>query len=132
MEYAKEYGIDGQVTCPGFLSRSELDNFLEKSDLFVLPTKAEGLPRVIIEAIAKGLPTVTTPASGNPELISKEWLVDFDDVDGYAEKIKSLVQDKELYERVSRENYNHSMKYESSILQERRDQFYSRLRKLCK
>lgn len=132
LEYAKEYGIDGQVTCPGFLSRIELDNFLEKSDLFVLPTKAEGLPRVIIEAIAKGLPTVTTPASGNPELISKEWLVDFDDVDGYAEKIKSLVQDKELYERVSRENYNHSMKYESSILQERRDQFYSRLRKLCK
>lgn len=132
LEYAKEYDIDGQVTCPGFLSRKELDDFLEKSDLFVLPTRAEGLPRVIIEAIAKGLPTVTTPASGNPELISKEWLVDFDDVDGYAEKIKSLVQDKELYERVSRENYNHSLKYESSILQKRRDLFYSQLRTFCK
>lgn len=132
LEYAKEYDIDGQVTCPGFLSRKELDDFLEKSDLFVLPTRAEGLPRAIIEAIAKGLPTVTTPASGNPELISKEWLVDFDDVDGYAEKIKCLVQDKELYERVSRENYNHSLKYESSILQKRRDLFYSQLRTLCK
>lgn len=132
LEYAKEYGIGGQVTCPGFLSRKELGDFLEKSDLFVLPTRAEGLPRVIIEAIAKGLPTVTTPASGNPELISQEWLVDFDDVDGYAEKIKKLVQDKKLYERVSQENYNHSLKYESSILQERRDQFYSRLRQLCK
>ena len=132
LAYAKQYGIDGQVTCPGFLSRTELDEFLEKSDLFVMPTRAEGLPRVIIEAIAKGLPTVTTPASGNPELISKEWLVDFDDVNGYVEKIKLLIQDKELYESVSKKNFAHSLQYESSILQERRDRFYTQLRKLCK
>ena len=130
LNYAKEHGIDGQVSCPGFLSRQQLDEFLNNADLFVLPTKAEGLPRVIIEAIAKGLPTITTPASGNPELISSDYLVPFYDVDTLAKKIERIVRDKEEYERVSNLNYEHSLQFEGSILQGRRDEFYSKLKSL--
>ena len=132
LNYAKEYGIDGQVECTGLLSRSELTAFLDNSDLFVLPTKAEGLPRVIIEAIAKGLPTITTPASGNPELISVDYLVPFYDVDTLAEKIERLVSDRFEYERVSKVNYEHSLQYEGSILQGRRDEFYNQLKNRIK
>lgn len=132
LAYAKEHGIEGQVSCPGFLTRQQLDAFLNQSDLFVLPTKAEGLPRVIIEAIAKGMPTVTTPVSGNPELIPARYLVDFYDVDTLADRIEKLVTNKEEYEKASKENYVHSLQYESSILQARRDLFYSELKKRCK
>ena len=130
MNFAKKYGIEGQVDCPGLLSRTELSSFLDKSDLFVLPTKAEGLPRVIIEAIAKGLPTITTPVSGNPELISEDYLVSFYDVDTLADKIERLVTDKNEYERVSKRNYEHSLQFEGSILQDRRDEFYRKLKAL--
>lgn len=130
LNYAKEHGIDGQVSCPGFLSRQQLDDFLNNADLFVLPTKAEGLPRVIIEAISKGLPTITTPASGNPELISSDYLVPFYDVDTLAKKIERLVRDKEEYKRVSNLNYQHSLKFEGSILQGKRDEFYNKLKEL--
>jgi len=130
LNYAKEYGIDDQVACTGLLSRAELTRFLDESDLFVLPTKAEGLPRVIIEAIAKGLPTITTPASGNPELISSDYLVPYYDVDTLAKKIERFVTDKKEYERVSKENYEHSLQYEGSILQLRRDVFYGNLKNL--
>ena len=132
MNYAKEYGVEVQVDCPGLLSRTELSSLLDRSDLFVLPTKAEGLPRVIIEAIAKGLPTITTPASGNPELISEDYLVPFYDVDTLADKIERLVTDKYEYERVSKRNYEHSLQFEGSILQERRDEFYRKLKALTK
>lgn len=128
LNYAKEHGVDGQVACTGLLSRAELTSFLDNADLFVLPTKAEGLPRVIIEAIAKGLPTITTPASGNPELISADYLVPFYDVDTLAQKIELLVTNKAEYERVSKENYEHSLQYEGSILQGRRDEFYKQLK----
>lgn len=130
LAYAKEHGIEGQVACTGFLSRQQLDEFLNNSDLFVLPTKAEGLPRVIIEAIAKGLPTVTTPASGNPELIPHHYLVDFYDVDTLADRIEELVTNKEAYEKASKENYEHSLQYEASILQCKRDIFYNKLKKI--
>lgn len=128
LKYAKKHGIEGQVTCPGFLSRTQLNEFLDKSDLFVLPTKAEGLPRVIIEAIAKGLPTITTPVSGNPELICGEYLVDFYDVDTLAQKIARLATDKAAYEDASKRNFEHSLQYEGSILQVRRDEFYQKLK----
>lgn len=128
LKYAKEQGVYGQVSCPGYLNRSQLSEFLDKSDLFVLPTKAEGLPRVIIEAIAKGLPTITTPASGNPELIPAEYLVGFHDVKTLAQKIEKLVTDKTAYEKASIDNFNHSLQYEGSILQERRDGFYTMLK----
>ena len=86
------------------------------------------MPRVIIEAIAKGLPTVTTPASGNPELIPAHYLVDFYDVDTLANRIEELVTSKEEYEKASKENYEHSLQYEASILQDRRDEFYRALK----
>lgn len=131
LAYADEYGIKEQVACPGFLTRLQLDKFLNESDLFVLPTKAEGLPRVIIEAIAKGLPTVTTPASGNPELIPAHYLVDFFDVDTLANRIEELATNMEAYEKASSVNYQHSLQYEASILQRRRDLFYTELKNRC-
>lgn len=128
LAFAKEHDVEGQVACIGWLSRKQMNEFLDNSDLFVLPTKAEGLPRVIIEAIAKGLPTVTTPASGNPELIPSHYLVDFYDVDTLALRIEELVSDKNSYEKASKENYEHSLQYEASILQARRDAFYTKLK----
>ncbi len=132
LSYAKDHGVEGQVACLGFLSRQQLDEFLNNSDLFVLPTKAEGLPRVIIEAIAKGLPTVTTPVSGNPELIPAQYLVGFNDVNTLAERIEELVTNKEAYEKASKENYEHSLQYEATILQTRRDMFYKTLKNRCR
>lgn len=128
LEFAKENGIDGQVSCPGLLSRQQLSDFLDNSDLFVLPTRAEGLPRVIIEAMAKGLPVVTTPASGNPELIQSHFLVPYSDVTTLSERIREIVLDKSVYESESKRNFEHSLDYEASVLQERRDKFYGQLR----
>ena len=129
-DFALSLGIEKQVKCIGYLNRKELDEYLNASDLFVLPTKAEGLPRVIIEAIAKGLPTVTTPASGNPELIPEHFLVDYDDVETLAERIKELITDKVAYEKASRENFLNSLHYEASIMQARRDIFYGKLKEI--
>lgn len=130
LNYARECGVEGQVECTGLLSRPELASFLDNSDIFVLPTKAEGLPRVIIESIAKGLPTITTPVSGNPELVSTDYLVSYYDVDSMVQKIEKLVSDREEYERVSKLNFEHSLQYEGSILQGRRDGFYTNLKRL--
>lgn len=131
-KYAEKFGVSEQIECVGYLSREQLNDFLDNADLFVLPTKAEGLPRVIIEAIAKGLPTITTPASGNPELVEQELLVDYDDIATLAEKIKLVISNKNLYERISRRNIEHSKQYEASILEQRRDEFYANLKNCIK
>lgn len=130
LAFAEQLGISEMVEFVGYLSRSALDKFLSESDLYVMPTKAEGLPRVIIEAMAKGLPCITTPVSGNPELVSSHFLVDYYDTEVLAERIAELTTNPQLYEQTSKENLERSWKYEASVLQERRDEFYGKLRAL--
>lgn len=127
-EYARSLGVYDQVHFVGYLSRESLGNFLDSADLFVLPTKAEGLPRVIIEAMSKGLPCISTNVSGNPELLEPHWLIDYKDVDLLVSRIKELSTDATLYESTSIYNYENSLKYEASILESRRDAFYKKLK----
>lgn len=123
-------GVTDQIEYMGYLTRPELDAFLSDVDMFVMPTRAEGLPRVIIEAMAKGLPCITTPVSGNPELVSEHFLVEYSDVKTLADRIEELVQNKELYEATSKENFERSLQYEASLLEKRRDVFYNKLKSL--
>ena len=132
MNYARNLGIDEQVEFLGFIDRQRLSEMLDTSAIYVMPTKAEGLPRVIIEAMSKGLPCITTPVSGNPELLSPHFLVEYSDVCTLADRIKELYNNKELYESTSKENYDNSLKYEASILQKRRDTFYTKLKNVNK
>ncbi|MBQ7622153.1 MAG: glycosyltransferase family 4 protein [Bacteroidales bacterium] len=126
-DYASKLGVGGQVSCVGYLDRAALARFLDSADLFVLPTRAEGLPRVIIEAMAKGLPVITTPVSGNPELVPEPFLVEYSDVGKLAHTIGALVSDSGLYEKASSDNYSRSLEYEASVLEARRDEFYGKL-----
>lgn len=125
---AAKLGVEDRVEFVGFLSRAELDKFLDSADIYVMPTRAEGLPRVIIEAMSKGLPCVTTPVSGNPELVDSHFLVPYEDVHTLANRIEELCVNKNVYEQTSLSNFERSKKYEASLLQEKRDDFYSKLR----
>ena len=46
-----------------------IDNCLKEADLFVLPSLAEGLPLVLLEAMSAGLPWVSTPCGGVPSVL---------------------------------------------------------------
>lgn len=126
--YANRKGVDDMVRFVGGVTKDQLSSYLDDSDLYVMPTWAEGLPRVIIEAMAKGLPVITTPVSGNPELVNQHFLVDYNDVEGLADRIEELTTQPDIYEKESCDNFERSKKYEASILQERRDAFYKNLK----
>lgn len=130
-QFSTEMGVAEQVTFTGRVSREELSNILESSDLFVFPTAAEGLPRVVIEAMAKGLPCVISNVSGNPELVSEDMLVDYLAVTSLADKTEMLIKSSAKYESVSKENFQKSLQYEASVLEKRRDEFYSKLKALA-
>lgn len=131
-DFAKSLGVEDRIHFMGWASRQQLSDYLNTSDFYVMPTTSEGLPRVIIEAMAKGLPCITTPVSGNSELITDHFLVDYNDINTLADRIEELIKDKELYESTSADNYNRSLQYEESILEARRDKFYTQLKNCIK
>lgn len=125
---ARELGLADRVEFVGFLDRASLRRLLEESDALVFPTHAEGLPRVVIEAMATGLPVLSTRISGIPELLETDMMVTPGDIEALAQRLIALVRDPELYRRASAYNFHNSLKYESGLLEARRDAFYRHLR----
>lgn len=130
-ELANSLGLGNKVKFTGFLSSvQEVRERLLEADIFVFPTKAEGLPRAIIEAMAVGLPCLSTPVDGIPELLEDEFLFDPLDVEGFTNKILELVEDNRKLSDMSKRNIEKAKEYESSVLRNRRQMFYEGLRRL--
>ena len=101
---------------------------LDAADLFVLPSRQEGLPRATIEAMARGLPCIGSRAGGIPELLPDEALVPAGDAGALANKICEVSSDPSRMTRMSADNLDEARAYRSAVLQPRRVEFYLRVR----
>ncbi len=114
-DLAKKIGVSDIVIFTGF--RTDIRNILQGSNLYVSPSKEEALGISIIEAIATGLPVISTDVGGTSEVINEEngcgILVRYGDTTGLADCILKLIKDageygrlKENALRTSREKFN--------------------------
>jgi len=67
MNVARRLGLSGSVAFTGF--QSNVSEYLEKMDVFVLPSRTEGFGIVLLEAMTMGLPVIATDVGGIPELV---------------------------------------------------------------
>ena len=128
-EYAAQRGVAEQVGFVGQVPAGEAVRAqLDQADLFVLPSRTEGLPKVIIEAMARALPCIGTNVGGIPELLPPEDLVPAGDAKALAQKIKKVVTDPKRMARMSARNLEKAREYQDHVLRERRIAFYQYVR----
>lgn len=133
MHLADELGIKDLILFTGLLPSSDaVREYLLKSDVFVFPTKAEGLPRGILEAMAVGMPVLSSPVGGIPEILDQECLYNPNDVEGYAKEICKMIDDTSLLNEMSKRNFEKAQEFDNRILQQRRNEFYQKLRRLAR
>lgn len=102
---------------------------LDQADLFVLPSYQEGLPRAMVEAMARALPCIGSTVGGIPELLSADDMVPPGDTAALASKILDVVTDPERMVRMSARNLETAKHYTDEILDEQRLAFYRYIRK---
>lgn len=127
IKMAEELGLKDNVNFVGAVKQDVIRKEFEQTDLFVHASRAEGLPRAVIEAMAYGLPCIGSSVAGIPELLSPEAIVKPNDVDRLAEKMLRFVENKQFAQSEANKNWDESKKYHNDILTERRLSFYDEL-----
>lgn len=112
---ARKKGCLDDVEFVGEVNHDRLHKYYQKSDIFVLPSLSEGLSNVLMEAMACGLPVVTTNVGGNPELIKDKkggFLVKPKEVNEISKAIQELIEKPKLRKDMGKFNREYVKQYD--------------------
>ncbi len=113
---AEKQGVSGQVRLLGY--RTDMTEIMAASDVFVMPSFREGVPRALLEAMDLGLPCVGSRTRGISDLIGDErWLCSPKNSDEFSKAFTVLRKDKKLRDEIGERNRHNVLPYSSDCVQ---------------
>jgi glycosyltransferase involved in cell wall biosynthesis len=107
---AEKLDVGSRVEFIGFVPQEKIPSYLHAADVFIRPSRSEGMGNSFIEAMAAGLPVIATQEGGiadflfdakrNPDKQSTGWAVDADSPEQIAGAVKDILRDKAATKRV--------------------------------
>lgn len=90
----QKFGLGPRITMAGWQDEAGVRQALGAAQVLILPSFAEGLPMVLMEAMAQGRPVIATAIAGVPELVTREtgWMVPAGDAAALATAIHAVAQ----------------------------------------
>jgi glycosyltransferase involved in cell wall biosynthesis len=101
LEFVRTHGLESEVAFVG--PQADIAAYMRCSDIFLFPSRREGMPNVLLEAMASGLACVTSRAAGTSDLVQHArngYIFDADDETGMADKVAELLLDPSEAERL--------------------------------
>ncbi len=121
-DLAKELGVTDRVKFVGNLSADKMPEYYDSLDIYVQPSKQEGLPRAVIEAMSRGCPVIGTNIAGIPELISKICLFRKGSDTEVIKAVKRVLGTD--LEKLAKRNFAKSKEFSREKLIKKREAFY--------
>lgn len=124
-ELISDLGLENRVILAGY--RKDVIEQLHAADCFVFPSFQEGLPVALMESMAAGLPIVCSNIRGNVDLIEHEingFLVNPEDVNGFAESIQKVLSDKKMQIDMGNRNLELVKKYDRQNIMRKMHDIY--------
>jgi len=126
-----DLNLDGQTQLPGWTSGTAREELFRKADIFILPSYQEDLPMAILEAMAYGLPIISTPVAGIPSLVIDGYngfLISPGDVRNLTDKLRTLAMDQDLRQSMGKKSHERVKEYfDKDIVQRRLEKLYDEL-----
>ena len=122
------YNLNDQVEIVGPLPHGKIFSFLDEIDIYIQPSKQEGLPRSVIEAMSRGCPVLGAKTGGIPELIPNDRIFKKGDVKQICRHIirislrKNMCCDAKI-------NFNTAIHFSIENLDSKRRYFYNQFLK---
>lgn len=124
---AEKFGVNDYVHFVGQLNQKDVIKFYDKIDIYIQPSKQEGLPRALIEAMSQGCPAIGSNIAGIPELIDSEYLFRKGSVYEIKQILSSFNKNNMLQQ--ANINFHRAQKYEQQCIKERRTEFFRLFKK---
>lgn len=118
---AKKVGVEEQVYFHGAIPHEKVLDFLDEMDLYVQPSKQEGLPRSLIEAMSRGLLCLGSKTAGIPELLDPKFVFS----KGNVNEIKNILKgiNTSILSEQGYRNFEKAKEYDRDLLNKRRTSF---------
>lgn len=116
LEYVKKNDLTNVITFAGL--QSNVIPFLEKADCFILPSLYEGMPMVLIEAMATGLPIIASSVGGIPDMIKDResgLLISLNNND-IISAVKELFYNEKLREKIGKKAFESSVNFSANTM----------------
>ena len=130
-EWVRVHGLEDSVTFPGYLCGEHKADVMIRAELFVFPTHSEGCPVSLLEAMAVGLPVITTDVGGIPDVfIHREngWMLSAPQAKDLADAVLDLASDRQMMASIADNNRQQAWsRYEASIVTARLEMLYNEL-----
>ncbi len=106
MENYMNLSLPENVMLVGAVETTKVEYFMKNADLFVFPTHSEGFSVALVEAMASGLPIVTTDVGANKDMVESNGgrICEIDDVNSFIEAIKYFDENPTFYNSASKWN----------------------------
>lgn len=127
---AIKYDVEDQIIFCGVISHEDVFEWLDNIDFYIQPSKQEGLPRAMIEAISRGCPAAGSNVGGIGELIDKGYVFKKGNIKQIVNILKNLTKENLLEQ--AHKNFITSCNYDKTLLDDRRNKFYEEFASICK
>jgi glycosyltransferase involved in cell wall biosynthesis len=120
---AQDLGVLNLIEFYGPVPHADIAAVLDDTDIYIQPSRQEGLPRALIEAMSRGCPALGSNTGGIPELLPVNRIFAKGDIKRLVELIRSYSSSLMIFDAA--ENWKTAQKYDKKILASRRASFFT-------
>lgn len=122
----EDYQLEEKIKFKGIIGNPE--EFLRKSDIYIQSSNYEGLPLSILEAMAAGLPIISTNVGGIKDIVTDNgFMINSNDPNMLAEVMIKLIDNKEKRLEMSMNSQKNILKFDSKIMAKEYSKIYEQL-----